>query len=70
MDILGFDYDYTLASYTDRVQHFIYSNALRWLIEVQKLVFAMLSIGNLDYSSNGISRFLSKISKEFGSAAI
>jgi hypothetical protein len=36
MDILGFDYDYTLASYTDRVQHFIYSNALRWLIEVQK----------------------------------
>jgi hypothetical protein len=38
MDILGFDYDYTLASYTDRVQHFIYSNALRWLIEVQNKI--------------------------------
>jgi HAD superfamily 5'-nucleotidase-like hydrolase len=34
LDVLGFDYDYTLASYTDRVQYFIYDQALKYLIEV------------------------------------
>ncbi len=33
LDVLGFDYDYTLASYTDKVQTFIYDNALQYLLE-------------------------------------
>jgi HAD superfamily 5'-nucleotidase-like hydrolase len=34
LDVLGFDYDYTLASYTDKVPHFIYERALEHLIKV------------------------------------
>jgi hypothetical protein len=32
LDILGFDYDYTLASYTDKVSYFIYDKALQYLL--------------------------------------
>jgi len=38
LDVLGFDYDYTLASYTDKVPHFIYERALEHLIKVHGLV--------------------------------
>lgn len=33
VDYFGFDYDYTLASYTDRVQYFIYEEALDFLVK-------------------------------------
>jgi len=33
LDILGFDYDYTLASYTDKVSYFIYDKALQYLLK-------------------------------------
>lgn len=33
IDVFGFDYDYTLASYTDKVQHFIYDHTLGYMVE-------------------------------------
>lgn len=33
VDVFGFDYDYTRASYTDKVQEFIHTKALQWMIE-------------------------------------
>ncbi len=36
IDVFGFDYDYTLASYSEKVQHFIYDKCLEWMIQKQK----------------------------------
>lgn len=33
IEVFGFDYDYTLASYTEKVQQFIYEHALKWMIK-------------------------------------
>jgi hypothetical protein len=33
LDVMGFDYDYTLASYTDKVSYFIYDKALQYLLK-------------------------------------
>jgi HAD superfamily 5'-nucleotidase-like hydrolase len=36
LETFGFDYDYTLASYTNRVQEFIYYRAANWLVDEQR----------------------------------
>jgi hypothetical protein len=33
IEVLGFDYDYTIACYTERVQHFIYQKAFQYMLD-------------------------------------
>jgi len=36
INVYGFDYDYTLANYSDKVQHIIYEKALQYLVDELK----------------------------------
>ncbi|EGC28492.1 hypothetical protein DICPUDRAFT_160087 [Dictyostelium purpureum] len=51
VDVFGFDYDYTLANYSDQVQHLIYDLATSYLVDEQNYP---AELKNLKYDSFAI----------------